>query len=594
MSVGKRRLLLVGWEVGDWEILHPLMDAGRMTALQSLVENGASGHLAPSPPAFSAAAWTGIATGTRAWRHQVCLPFERQDSGPVPVGAGSRAAGAIWEVASNLGRPAVVVGWPATHGGAFRGVSVSDRFPVPTAPPGRPWPGAAAETYHPPGISPRLDALRVRPEEIEPAMIGRFVPAWREINQSRDPILAKLRLLLAADASMQAAATSLLSSEPWDFAAVRFPGIGMICDLVGRHPLHNGQTPEIFREVVPAAFGMLDAMLARLVDLAGPEAAVALVSSGGVDARNAGILAIAGPGIVSDTLVHGARAIDVAPTLLAWLGIPPGDDVEGRVLDDCFPETPVVPACPRGEPGGGDSGRPWEVLQQRLSPEEHRNFEWNRVQSLREAGRSAEALAALEGLARGFPEYPPFVEALLQTQLALGRLEDAREWIEVAEEMLPPFFSRLCRAELAWANGETDVARRCVRELLEFPARSSAAWHRVGMLLVALREWEALEKCARVVLEQGDDEVAWLGLAESLLRRRDFQGASKAAQRAIGIRYAFPEAHLALARAFAAQGMLRVAIEALDRLLLIQPGDDLARAYRKRLVRTSGVERSEA
>ncbi len=37
-----QKLLFVGWDAADWEMIHPLLDAGRMPNLKRLVEEGPS------------------------------------------------------------------------------------------------------------------------------------------------------------------------------------------------------------------------------------------------------------------------------------------------------------------------------------------------------------------------------------------------------------------------------------------------------------------------------------------------------------------------------------------------------------------------
>jgi predicted AlkP superfamily phosphohydrolase/phosphomutase len=45
-----------------------------------------------------------------------------------------------------------------------------------------------------------------------------------------------------------------------------------------------------------------------------------------------GVILAKGPGIAAGQDLHGARLLDVAPTLLHHFGLPVGDDMEGRVL----------------------------------------------------------------------------------------------------------------------------------------------------------------------------------------------------------------------------------------------------------------------
>ena len=41
-----RKILLIGWDVADWKVIHPLKDQGKMPTLQRLVEGGVMANLA--------------------------------------------------------------------------------------------------------------------------------------------------------------------------------------------------------------------------------------------------------------------------------------------------------------------------------------------------------------------------------------------------------------------------------------------------------------------------------------------------------------------------------------------------------------------
>ncbi|MDQ6654322.1 MAG: alkaline phosphatase family protein [Verrucomicrobiota bacterium] len=62
-----QKLLLVGWDAADWQLIHPLMDAGRMPHLKRLVESGVIGNLLTLQPVLSPILWTSIATGKRGY-----------------------------------------------------------------------------------------------------------------------------------------------------------------------------------------------------------------------------------------------------------------------------------------------------------------------------------------------------------------------------------------------------------------------------------------------------------------------------------------------------------------------------------------------
>lgn len=71
MSNRRQRLLLVGWDSGDWKIIHPLLDAGELPGVARLVESGVSGNLATLEPQLSPMLWTSIATGKMSYHHGV-------------------------------------------------------------------------------------------------------------------------------------------------------------------------------------------------------------------------------------------------------------------------------------------------------------------------------------------------------------------------------------------------------------------------------------------------------------------------------------------------------------------------------------------
>jgi predicted AlkP superfamily phosphohydrolase/phosphomutase len=166
-----KRLMLIGWEAADWKILHPLLDSGKMPALQRIVEHGASGSMLCGRPLLPAAQWTSLVTGKRPWQHRVChqVQFDAGAGRAVPISAAHRKATALWEMLAREGRKSLIVGWPVTHGaGGENAVIVSNRYAEPTAGPGiRPWPPAAPGTYWPENLGTSLDRLRVSPEDIQ-------------------------------------------------------------------------------------------------------------------------------------------------------------------------------------------------------------------------------------------------------------------------------------------------------------------------------------------------------------------------------------------------------------------------------------------
>ena len=98
-----------------------------------------------------------------------------------------------------------------------------------------------------------------------------------------------------------------------------------------------------------------DLMLGRLMQLAGPEAAVMVASDHGfhsdsmlpdyipaeaagpaVEHRDFGIFCLKAPGVRAGERIHGAGVLDIAPTILHLFGLPAGADMDGKVLVNAF------------------------------------------------------------------------------------------------------------------------------------------------------------------------------------------------------------------------------------------------------------------
>lgn len=620
------RFLLVGLDAADWKLLHPLIDAGEMPAFSRLVEGGASGELLGVQPFLPAMLWTSIVTGKRAWQHGICHSAELAKDGRrlKSISFLHRRSPSLWQMLAHEGKRCLVVGWPGTHGESSDNlIIVSDRYPESTAGPGvKPWPPAEMGTYWPEKVGSSLDAKRVSPENIGPNVISNYIPSWKKIDQKRDHRLGQLRLFLASDYSHQTATLELLKEEKWDFAAIRFPALAPISRLFLPHHLSAQQESvnnesEIYGNVVRSTCRILDQMLHQIIELAGPKTAVMVVSGHGVRTLNIppggfspkdneswkspyGIFSACGPKFASDALLHGASVLDVAPTVLTWFGLPIGDDMEGRVLVEAFTVFPEITRVESWESWMGISPAAdhdkTELRRTNAAVVLRSESDWNLVQSCLEASRYQEALPVLNRLFREFPERVEVCHALFQCQMALGHLSDAADTLEVALESIPPGISSLLpRAELALAKSDFKLARSLVSAAMALKPTHPMALRKLGLLLLRLRDWNALAEIAKQALSMDEHEpLAWLGLAAAQLRKGNASEAVEAATRAIQLKYFMPDAHFVLARGLVAQGRWQEAKEAMQVLLKLQPDNRAAATYYKRLPRQGDSSKTNA
>ena len=111
------RTLVVGWDGGTWSVADPLLSAGRLPALASLLEGGARGTLESVPNMNSAPAWSTIATGVDPGRHGIFYFDERVPGtyGRRIINAERRAAPTLWRMCSEAGKRVLVVNVPISY-----------------------------------------------------------------------------------------------------------------------------------------------------------------------------------------------------------------------------------------------------------------------------------------------------------------------------------------------------------------------------------------------------------------------------------------------------------------------------------------------
>gem|GEM_PF-7093967 len=360
------KVLLIGWDGADWEMINPLLDGGELPHLSKMVQSGVIGNLATLSPCLSPILWTSIATGRTADQHGILGFIEPTEDGlgVRPASSVSRRCKALWNIASQRDLKSVVVGWYATQPAEpINGVCVSDvavqldwgsvgqRLPM------------AEEGVWPPRVSEMADWLRIHPFEIEASDLLGLIPSVAEIDLKLDPKPLRLAEVLARDYTVHAVATALLETEPWDFAAVYYPGL----DTAGHFfmPYHPPQMAHIedrdytlYKDVMCGLYRAYDQMLGRMMEIAGPDVHIVVVSDHGFHSGNRrplisshgatphaeaaqwhrgwGIVAMQGPMIVADDRVHGATLLDIAPTILALLGLPGDKTMPGKILTQAF------------------------------------------------------------------------------------------------------------------------------------------------------------------------------------------------------------------------------------------------------------------
>jgi predicted AlkP superfamily phosphohydrolase/phosphomutase len=256
------RILVVGWDGADWDILDPLLAAGELPHLARLIERGRRGVSRSCTPSHSWAAWPTFLTGRDPAGHGVFDILEHQPgaSRRMPVSSRSILAPTWPERLSQAGRRVVIANIPLTYPApAVNGVAIA----------GGVIPGGATFS-HPPEIGPSLGW---------PINGG----SWTTFRGRPLDLVDDVERTSAARAE---AMRRLLDSEEWDAACLVFVSPDRIqhCLLEYVHPGHPRHAEVAASPVadrVRDVYRMLDRELGTLVERTDDEDTVVLMSDHG-------------------------------------------------------------------------------------------------------------------------------------------------------------------------------------------------------------------------------------------------------------------------------------------------------------------------
>jgi tetratricopeptide (TPR) repeat protein len=629
-----KRLLIVGWDAADWQVADPLLARGQMPNLARLVAGGVRADLRTLEPKLSPLLWSSIATGKTADRHGILNFVEPNPSGEgVRVSSStSRRTKALWNIASQSGLQSVVVGWYASHPAEpVAGAVVSNLFleGEPTEA-GAAWP-LAEGSVHPVELREAVAAARVR-SKVD-AAIRELLPDGGRPGDRRIATLAKE---FARARSLHAVATRLVARRDWDLAMVFHDTI----DTIGHHfmEFRPPRMPHVANDDVKAFGGVIDAtyrahdrMLGELLEAAGPETTVILLSDHGFHSdhlrpvikdldpsdraalesswhRLFGVLVASGPGFRRGERIAAPGLLDVVPTALVALGLPIADDLDGRVIIEAF-ESPDTIAAEAARPesrvaswdsiDGPDGRHPADLRQDPFEARDalqqlvdlgymaplgddqaalldlvRRETDFNLAVMFMTTHRPSEAIPVFARLVDSKPDEPRFALSLARCQVATLRFDDAIATLGAYLGRKPDDLDGRTMLAAALAAAGREAEARAVIAALEsrLAARPDSA-RTLGDLCAAAGLWaDAIRHHRRAVEREPRDPNVRLGLARALLGDRRWEPAAEACLEAMEIQQALPEGHLLLGVALAWLGMLDQAVQSLEIAVRLQPG----------------------
>jgi predicted AlkP superfamily phosphohydrolase/phosphomutase len=298
---GRRPLVVIGMDGGEWRVIRKLWDEGKLPNLRRIADRGVAATLRTAYNS-SPVIWTTIATGVRPKEHGITDFVVPTPQGDVPISSDVRKVPALWNMLSKVGRRVAVLGywgsWPAEE---VNGVIVTDR------------------------------ALLDLPRRVSP---GSYLPRFEQAiaEARRDPGLfriedeAELR-----DAAMAQAAIGL-AREGNDLLLVYFRGTDIVSHGYWKYyepEAFGGVDPreiELYGDRVPKVYEAVDREIGRILASAPRNANVMVLSDHGFHASRPELVKVLlDLNVVLERLgylVRNGRDIDFSRTRLYTYGSP--------------------------------------------------------------------------------------------------------------------------------------------------------------------------------------------------------------------------------------------------------------------------------
>jgi tetratricopeptide (TPR) repeat protein len=361
-------------------------------------------------------------------------------------------------------------------------------------------------------------------------------------------------------------------------------------------------------------------MLGTLVEQAGPDTLVLLVSERGVQTgglrpqdpdtafrqfggapwyREHGIVALAGPGVKAGARVTGAGLLDIAPTVLRCLDMPIGEDMPGRVLLEAFESMPdersVVSHELQREQGSATARqrlpeahreaalKRWQetgLLDPRLLEESEpgiearRQRDFNQAMVALEARRFNRARELLEILHQELHDDDRVALHLARVRRQAGDLDGARALLEgVVDHPDHRPYEQMQLAQIHQLAGDHDRALMHLFRAEQTQGDRPGVHCQIGRVYLAMQRWDDAERAFGKALERDDQHIdSQCGMAETRLGQQRYREAVDAALRAIDLDSTRQQAHYLLGAALLGDGQAEIAAEVFETCLKLNPG----------------------
>lgn len=352
----ERKVMILGIDGLEWDIMGPMIETGRLPNLARLVSEGSWGELRSLSSLESPMIWTSISTGKLPEKHGI-MGFTTKE--------GARRAGAIftadfreartlWDILGEHGRTVGVVNWLVTWPvEPVNGYLVSDyvKFDWSTTGSGQ------RDTTYPPELIDEVGSMIVRADGVSDERAAEYLAGGVPPGREFDVRLRSLKNCISVDETSRSIGLHLARSRPSDFIAFYMSGVDGACHhfwvdaFPGTGPEVSDRESQLFGKIIERFYDDADRTVGEFLELADENTTVIVMSDHGHSGPKprgdsyafgiamhdpTGFIVLWGKDVVKGRELDDPSVLDVTPTVLALYDLPVADDMDGRVLAEAI------------------------------------------------------------------------------------------------------------------------------------------------------------------------------------------------------------------------------------------------------------------
>ncbi len=356
------KVLLIGVDAGEWDVLGPLLEQQRVPNFARLRDKGASGRIRSLEPLTkSPIIWASIATGKVPSKHGISDFFVKKAAktrsqapgmaeGEGPTTSNLWRARPIWDILGSLGKKVGVDGWWTTWPAMpVNGFLISDYVTYDDGS----WPARDSRRTYPASLDSLARSLRRSPESVSWAELFQFVPAidTTKATERQKQLVQDLKWIYAGDMTFYRIGIELYRRNHPDFMAVYFRGVDAVShrywDLDVPGMFSPPLTPTEYqwmKGLIPNYYVFTDRLIGEFLKETDQNTNVIVTSDHGFLGGGRGVMAhkldgilfMQGPAVKQGVSISGATVLDITPTILAIYGLPTAGDMDGRPVEDAL------------------------------------------------------------------------------------------------------------------------------------------------------------------------------------------------------------------------------------------------------------------